>query len=66
MEESGTLASKIGGRVCTATWGVTLGGRGGTKSKEGFHGMNGRNDVAHRSVRLMMVGGNTSWERMSG
>ena len=26
----------------------------------------GANDVAHRSVTSMVVGGNTSWERMSG
>ena len=28
--------------------------------------MGGRNYVSHRSVGLMAVGGNTSWERMSG
>ena len=28
--------------------------------------MGGRNDVVHRSVGLMVVGGNTSWERMYG
>ena len=65
-EEVGTVVSKIGGRFCAATGGVTLGGRRGTKSKLGFHGMGGRNDVAHMSVGLMVVEGNTSWERMYG
>ena len=65
-EEGGTVVSKIGGRFCAATAGVNLGGRGGTKSKAGFHGTGGRNDVSHRSVVLMVVGGNTSWERMYG
>ena len=32
-EEGGTVVSKIGGRFCTATGGMTLGGRGVTKSK---------------------------------
>ena len=58
--------SKIGGRFCAVTGGVTLVGRVGTKSKEGFHGMSGYNDVSHRSVRSMVVGGNISWKRMSG
>ena len=40
---------------------VTLGGRGGTKSKGGVHVMGGRNNVGHRSVRLMIMGVNTSW-----
>ena len=66
VEDGGTVVSKIGGRFCAATGGVTLGGRVGRKSKTGFHGMGRRNDVAHRSVGLMVVGGNTSWERMSG
>ena len=35
------------------------------KSKLGFHGMSGRKDVAHRSVGLVVIGGNTSWERVS-
>ena len=65
-EEGGTVASKKGGRFCAATWGETLGGRGRTKSKAGFHGMGGRINVVHRSVRLMVVGGKTYWERMSG
>ena len=29
-EEGGTVVSKIGGRFCSATGEVTLGGRGGT------------------------------------
>ena len=53
--------SKIGGSFCAATVGVTLGGRGGTKSNGGFQGIGGRNDVTHRSVGLMVVRGNTSW-----
>ena len=65
-EEGGTVVSKIGGRFCAATAGVTLVGKVGTKSKAGFHRMGGRNDVAHRSVRLMVVVGNTSWERIYG
>ena len=32
-EEGDTLVIKLGGRFCVATGGVTLGGRGGTKSK---------------------------------
>ena len=65
-EEGGTVVSKIGRRFCTADGRVTLGGIGGTKSKSGFQGMGGRKDVAHRSVGLVVVGLNTSWERMSG
>ena len=65
VEEGCNIVSEIGGMFCTATAGLTLGGIGGTKSKAGFHGMGERNDVAHRSVGLMVVGGNTSWERMS-
>ena len=34
------------------------------KSKLGFHVMVGRNNAAHNSIRLMVVGGNTYWERM--
>ena len=64
MEEGGTVVSKIGGRFCAATGEVTLGGREGTNSKAGFHGMGGHNDLIHRSVGLMVVVGNTSWERM--
>ena len=60
VEEGGTLASKIGESFCAVTGGVTFVGRGGTKSKSGFHGMGGRNNVEHRSVGLMVVGGNTS------
>ena len=65
-EEGGTVVSKIGGRFCAVTGGVTLGGRGGTKSKVGFHVMGGRNNTVHSFVGLMVLGGNTSWERMSG
>ena len=57
--EGGTVVSKIGGNFCVNTGRVTLGGRGGTKSKLGFHGMGGCNDVVHISVGLMGVGGNT-------
>ena len=64
-EEGGTIVSKIGGRFCVSIGGVTLGGRGRTKSKSGFHVMVGRNVFVHRSSGLMVVGGNTSWERMS-
>ena len=65
-EEGCTIVSKICGRFCAATGGVTFGGREGKKSEAGFHEMGGRNNVAHRSVGSMLVGGNTSWERMSG
>ena len=65
-EEGGTIMNKTGGNFCAATGGVNLGGRGGTKSKSGLHGMGGRNDVVHRSVSYMVGKGNTSWERMSG
>ena len=58
--------SKIGGRFCAATGKMTLGGRIEMKSKAGFHGIGGRNYVAHRSVGSMVVGRNTSWKRMSG
>ena len=58
-EEVGTVVSKIGGRFCATTEVVTLGGRGWNKSKVGFHGMGGRNDVAHRSIGSMVAGGNT-------
>ena len=57
-EEGSTIVSKIGERFCAATGRVSLRGRGGTKSKSGFHGMGGCNDVAHRSVGSMVVGGN--------
>ena len=53
--------SKIGGRFCATNGGVELGGRVGTNSKAGFHGMGGRKDIIHRSVRLVVVGRNTSW-----
>ena len=59
-EEGGTVVSKIGEMFCAATGGVTLGRRGGTKSKVGFHVMGGRNNVAHRYVWSMVVGGNIS------
>ena len=65
VEEVSTVVSKIDGRFCVATGGVTLGGRGGTNSKSGFHGMGGCNNISHRSAELMVVRGNTSWERMS-
>ena len=39
---------------------MKLGGRGGTKSIAGFNGTGGRNNI------VMVVGGITSWERMSG
>ena len=55
-EEGGTVVSKIDGRFCAATGRVTLGERGGTKSKAEFHGMGGRNDVVHRFVGSMVVG----------
>ena len=42
--------SKIGGWSCDATEELTIGGRGGTNSKLGFHGMGGRSNVSHRSV----------------
>ena len=58
--------SKIGGRFCAATGKMTLGGRIEMKSKAGFHGIGGRNYVAHRSIGSIVVGGNTSWKRMSG
>ena len=65
-EEGGTVVSKVGGRFCVATGGETLGGRGVTKSKEGFHRSGGINDMVQRSVLLMAAGGNNSWGRMSG
>ena len=34
-EEGGTVVSKVGGRYCVSNGGVTLGGRGGKKSKGG-------------------------------
>ena len=36
------------------------------KSKGEVHGRGGINNMVHRSVRLMVAGGNNSWERMSG
>ena len=65
-EEGVTFVSKVGGRVCAAAGVVTLGGRGGMKSRGGFHGSGGLNDVVHRSVGSMVVGVNVYWERMSG
>ena len=65
-EEGGSIVSKIGGSFFAATEGGTLGGILGTKSKAGFHRMGGRKKFAHSSVRLMVVGGNTPWEKMSG
>ena len=59
-EEGGTIVSKVGGRLCITTGGSNLVGRGCTKSKGGFHGRIGINDVAQRSVRLMVVGGKIS------
>ena len=66
MEEGGTVVGKSGGRFCVATGGVTLGRRGGKKSKGGFHRRIGINNVLQRSAGLMVAGGNASWERMSG
>ena len=65
-EEGRTVFSKRGGRLCAATGGVDLGGRGGMKSKAGFRIMGGINNVTHRSVGLIVVGRNASWERISG
>ena len=65
-EEGGTVVSKVDGRFCVATGGVTLGGRGGTKSKGGFDRRSGLNYVVQRSIKLMAAGVNNSWERMSG
>ena len=45
---------------------MTLVGRGGTKSKWGFHRRGGLNDVVHRYLVLMDAGRNDSWERMYG
>ena len=56
MDEVGILVSKIGGSFCAATGRVTLVGIGWKKSKVGFHGVGGRNDVVHRSLGLMVVG----------
>ena len=65
MEDGGTIVSKVGGGFAPLLGGVNLGGRGGTKSKTRFQIMGGRNDVSHRSVGLMVVGGNSSGKRMS-
>ena len=65
MEEGGTIVSKIGGQCCVAIGGLNFGGRGGTKSKVGFQGMGGRNDLVHRSIISMVTLGNTSWEGMN-
>ena len=59
-EEGGTIVIKVGGKLCVATGGVTLGRRGGTKSKGGVHGRGGINGVVQRSVGLMAEGGNIS------
>ena len=54
VQEGVTIVSKMDGRFCAATGKVTLGGRRGTKSKAGFHGMDGRNNVAHRSTVIIV------------
>ena len=64
--EGGTLASKVGVRFFVATGEVNLGGIGGTKSKGVFHRRGWLNYVIQRYVRLVVAGGNTYWERMSG
>ena len=66
VEEADTVVSKLGGRFYVATGRVTLGGRGGTKSKGGLHRRGGIKNVVQSSIGSMVVGGNTSWERMSG
>ena len=58
--------SKLDGRFCAVTGGVNFVGRGGMKSKTGFHRVDEHNDVAHRYVGSMAVGGNNSWERTYG
>ena len=65
VEEGDTVASKLDARLCVATGIVTLGLIGGTKSKGGFRGRGGINNVVHRSVGSMVAGGNTYWESMS-
>ena len=51
---------------CIDTGEVTVGGRRGTNSQGVVHGKGGINNVVQRFVGLMLAGGNTSWERMSG
>ena len=64
--EGGTVVSKVGGRYCVSNGGVTLGGRGGKKSKGGVQRRVGINNVVQRSFGLMVAGVNTSWEMISG
>ena len=59
-EEGGTVVSKVDGRFYVATGGVTLGGRGGKKSKGGVHRRGELNYVVQRSVGLIVAGVNTS------
>ena len=59
-EDIGTIVSKVCGRFFVTTGGVTLVGRGGKNPKGGLHGTGGINDMVHRSVVLMVAGGNTS------
>ena len=65
-EEGCTVVSKLCGRLCITTGGVTLWERGGTDSKGGVHGRGGFNDFLQRSIGLVVLGGNISWERVSG
>ena len=59
-DEGGTKVSKLFGRFCVASGGVTLGGRVGTKSKGGGHRRCLINNVVQRSVGLMVAVENTS------
>ena len=65
-EEGGTIVSKLGGKLCVPTGGVTLGGRGGNNSKGGVLGRGEIKNLVKRSVGLMVVGENSSQESMSG
>ena len=60
LKEGGTVVSKIGGIFCDANGEVTIEGREGKKSKSGFRVICVLNNVAHRSVGSIVVGGNTS------
>ena len=59
-EDGGTIVSKLGGRLCVATVGLTLLGIVGKKSKLVVHGRGGINDVVKRSVGLVVAGVNIS------
>ena len=63
-EEGGTVVSKVCGRLCVATGGVTLVGRGGKNPKGGVQVKGGTNKAAQRSIRLMVTGRNISWDRI--